>query len=144
MDLTSEVVSCSDKSVSSGGLYPPWVSITALASLEAARPTLGGYRPPLETLLPEQKKTSSVKSVSHVGKSHFGFFRNILLIFLIDFWLSLIEILRMQLDFFVWFLELFSILLFFYREKKFDDGARNFYFFVHMPVFFLFFFKLYT
>ena len=71
MDLTSEVVSCSDKSVSSGGLYPPWVSITALASLEAARPTLGGYRPPLETLLPEQKKTSSVKSVSHVGKSHY-------------------------------------------------------------------------
>ena len=54
-----------------GGLYPPWVSITALASLEAARPTLGRYRPPLETLLPEQKKTSSVKSVSHVGKSHF-------------------------------------------------------------------------
>ena len=72
MDLTSEVVSCSDKSVSSGGLYPPWVSITALASLEAARPTLGGSRPPLETLLPEEKKTSSVKSVSHVGKSHFS------------------------------------------------------------------------
>ena len=60
----------SSKSVSSGGLDPPWVSITALASLEAARPTLGGSRPPLETLLPEEKKTSSVKSVSHVGKSH--------------------------------------------------------------------------
>ena len=73
MDLTSEVDSCSDKSVSSGGLYPPWVSITALASLEAARPTLGGSRPPLETLLPKEKKTSSVKSVSHVGKSHYDF-----------------------------------------------------------------------
>ena len=77
MDLTSEVDSCSDKSVSSGGLYPPWVSITALASLEAARPTLGGYRPPLETLLPEAKKTSSVKSVSHVGKDHFIFFASL-------------------------------------------------------------------
>ena len=73
MDLTSEVVSCSDKSVSSGGLYPPWVSITALASLEAARPTLGGYRPPLETLLPEQKKTSEVTSGSHLGDSFLTF-----------------------------------------------------------------------
>ena len=75
---------CSDKSVSSGGLDPPWVSITALASLEAARPTLGGYRPPLETLLPEQKKTSSVKSVSHVGKSHFDHFDEIFLLFIFD------------------------------------------------------------
>ena len=71
-------------------------------------------------------------------KKFFGFFfRNILLIFLIDFWLSLIEILRMQLDFFVWFLELFSILLFFYREKKIWWRGSQFLLFLYTCRFFL-------
>ena len=75
-------------------------------------------------------------------KKFFGFFRNILLIFLIDFWLSLIEILRMQLDFFVWFLELFSILLFFYREKKFWWRGSQFLLFLYTCRFFLLFLQI--
>ena len=48
-----------------------------------------------------------------------GFFRNILLIFLIDFWLSFLKFSECNLIFFVWFLDFFSILLFFFnREKK--------------------------
>ena len=77
MDFTEEVDSCSGKSVSKGGLYPPRVGLAASSEARAVIETQGGYRPPLETLLPEQKKTSSVKSVSHVGKDQFikmGFF----------------------------------------------------------------------
>ena len=43
--------SISDRSVSSGGTLLPWVSITALASARAAKPTLGRKVPPLEPLL---------------------------------------------------------------------------------------------
>ena len=49
------------------------------------------------------------------GKS---FFRNILLIFLIDFWLSFLKFSECNLIFFVWFLDFFSILLFFFIERK--------------------------
>ena len=48
--------SISDRSVSSGGTLLPWVSITALASLGAVKPTLGSKVPPLETLLPDMEK----------------------------------------------------------------------------------------
>ena len=54
--FTLEVVSYSDKSVSSGGLYPPWVSITALALLEAARPTLGGVKTALGNIFTRIEK----------------------------------------------------------------------------------------
>ena len=42
--------------MSSGGTLLPWVSITALASLGAVKPTLGSKVPPLETLLPDMEK----------------------------------------------------------------------------------------
>ena len=48
--------SISDRSMSSGGTLLPWVSIKALASLGAVKPTLGSKVPPLETLLPEMEK----------------------------------------------------------------------------------------
>ena len=61
--------SISDRSVSSGGTLLPWVSITALASLGAVKPTLGSKVPPLETLLPDMEKTGFF--ISDDGKRHF-------------------------------------------------------------------------
>ena len=60
--------SISDRSVSSGGTLLPWVSITALASLGAVKPTLGSKVPPLETLLPDMEKKSSGFFISDDGK----------------------------------------------------------------------------
>ena len=51
------------------GVYPPWVSITALASL-VRKDDPRGVKTPSETLLPEEKKKSSVVSFSHGGKRH--------------------------------------------------------------------------
>ena len=62
--------SISDRSVSSGGTLLPWVSITALASLGAVKPTLGSKVPPLETLLPDMEKKSSGFFISDDGKRH--------------------------------------------------------------------------
>ena len=64
--------SISDRSVSSGGTLLPWVSITALASLGAVKPTLGSKVPPLETLLPDMEKKSSGFFISDDGKRHAG------------------------------------------------------------------------
>ena len=73
MDFTEEVDSCSGKSVSKGGLYPPRVGLAASSEARAVIETQGGYRPPEDTLLPEQKNTSEVKSGSHLGDSFLTF-----------------------------------------------------------------------
>ena len=70
LTLLLDFCSISDRSVSSGGTLLPWVSITALASLGAVKPTLGSKVPPLETLLPEMEKKSSGFFISDDGKRH--------------------------------------------------------------------------
>ena len=72
-DFTEEVFFCSGKSVSKGGLYPPRVGLAASSEARAVIETQGGYRPPEDTLLPEQKNTSEVTSGSHLGDSFLTF-----------------------------------------------------------------------
>ena len=54
-----------------GQKRPPWVSITALASLVRKDEPRGGESLPSETLLHDEKKKSSVGHFSHGRKRHF-------------------------------------------------------------------------
>ena len=60
----------SDRSVSSG-IFTPLGSQLQPSLRSCVKTTLGGVKTPSETLLPEEKKKSSVVPFSHGGKRHF-------------------------------------------------------------------------